>query len=129
MLKIPIRRLSIEKTNKLRHGTLFPNIIRGPTNCGKTNLVFTFLMHDNSITFENIHIYSKTLDQVKYVMLEKTLSQVQGVNLFKFNDNKTVITPEKALPNSVFIFNDVKIKALFVHIFHVVGTIRLTCVI
>jgi len=94
-----------------RHGPLFPNTIRalivGPSGCGKTNLIFTLLVHENGIKFENVYIYSKTLDQAKYVMLGEILSGVPGVKLFKFRDNETVIQPEKALPNSVFLFDDV----------------------
>jgi len=94
-----------------RHGPLFPNTIRalivGPSGCGKTNLIFTLLVHENGIKFENVYIYSKTLDQAKYVMLDKILSGVPDVKLYKFSENETVIQPEKALPNSVFLFDDV----------------------
>lgn len=96
---------------KSRHGALFPNTVRalivGPSSCGKTNLVFTLLTHENGIKFENVYVYSKTLDQPKYVMLEEILSEIREVNLFKFHDNETVIAPEKALSNSVFIFDDI----------------------
>lgn len=100
-----------DKSGESRHGPLFPNTLRaliiGPSGCGKTNLVFTMLTHENGIKFENVYVYSKTLDQVKYVMLDRILSEVREVNLFKFHENETVIAPEKALPNSVFIFDDV----------------------
>jgi len=65
------------------------------------------LVHKNGIKFENVYIYSKTLDQAKYVMLGKILSGVPSVKLFKFINNETVIQLEKALPNSVFLFDDV----------------------
>lgn len=94
-----------------KHGPLFPNSIRalivGPSGCGKTNLIFTLLVHENGIKFENVYIYSKTLHQAKYIMLDKILCDVPGINLFKFNDNDTVIPPEKALPSSVFLFDDI----------------------
>ena len=90
---------------------LFPDTIRslifGPSGCEKTNLVFTLLTHANGLKFENVYIYSKTLHQPKYVMLEEILSKVDGVNLFKFQENDSVLPPEKALPNSVFIFDDI----------------------
>jgi hypothetical protein len=96
---------------KSRHGVLFPDTIRslivGPSGCGKTNLVFTLLTHANGLKFENVYIYSKTLHQPKYVMLEEILSKVDDVNLFKFQENDSVLPPEKALPNSVFIFDDI----------------------
>lgn len=96
---------------KSRHGALFPDTIRaliiGPSGCGKTNLVFTLLTHENGIRYENVYVYSKTLDQAKYVMLTEILKEVREVNLFKFDENESVVPPEKALPNSVFIFDDV----------------------
>lgn len=40
-------------------------------------------------------------------MLCDILKDIKGVKLFTFYDNETVIVPEKALPNSVFIFDDI----------------------
>lgn len=69
-----------------RHGLLFPNSIRalivGQSGCGKTNLIFTLLVHENGIKFENVYIYSKTLQQAKYIMLDKILCDVPGINFF-----------------------------------------------
>lgn len=96
---------------KQRHGALLPNTIRalivGPSGCGKTNLIFTLLTHINGIRFHNVYIYSKTLDQPKYKMLSDILSDIDGIKLFTFYENEQVIEPEKALPNSVFIFDDI----------------------
>jgi ABC-type cobalamin/Fe3+-siderophores transport system ATPase subunit len=82
---------------KSRHAVLFPDTIRslivGPSGCGKTNLVFTLLTHANGLKFENVYIYSKTLHHPKYVMLEEILSKVDGVNLFKFQENDSVLPP------------------------------------
>jgi len=95
---------------KHRHGVLLPNTIRalivGPSGCGKTNLIFTLLTNINGIRFHNVYIYSKTLDQPKYKMLSDILSGTD-VGLFTFYENEQVIEPEKALPNSVFIFEDI----------------------
>lgn len=94
-----------------RHGSLFPNTIRalvvGPSGCGKTNLIYTLLTNVNGIRFHNVYIYSKTLDQPKYRMLCDILKNIDGIKLFTFYDNDTVISPEEALPNSVFVFDDV----------------------
>lgn len=69
---------------KSRHDSLFPHTMRvliiNPYGCGKTNLIFTLLIHSNEIKFESIYIYSKNLHQPEYIMLEKVLN---GVNLFK----------------------------------------------
>ncbi|KAE9530110.1 hypothetical protein AGLY_011572 [Aphis glycines] len=93
-----------------RHGALLPNTIRslivGPSGCGKTNLIFTLLTNINGIRFHNVYIYSKTLDQPKYKMLGDILSGTD-VGLFTFYENEKVLPPEEALPNSVFIFDDI----------------------
>lgn len=71
-----------EKREK-RHGALLPNSIRavfcGPSNCGKTNALLTLITHPNGLRFENIYIYSKSLKQPKYVLLERLLKLVDGV--------------------------------------------------
>ena len=96
---------------KHRHGALLPNTIRalivGPSGCGKTNLIYTLLTNINGIRFQNVYIYSKTLDQPKYKMLSDILSDIDGIQLFTFYENEKVIAPEEALPNSVFIFDDI----------------------
>ncbi|KAL4153748.1 hypothetical protein QTP88_001581 [Uroleucon formosanum] len=40
-------------------------------------------------------------------MLSDILSDIDGIELFTFYENEKVIEPEKALPNSVFIFDDI----------------------
>lgn len=94
-----------------RHGPLLPNTIRalivGPSGCGKTNLMYTLLTNINGIRFHNVYIYSKTLDQPKYKMLSNILSDIEGIQLFTFYENEQVIEPEKALPNSVYILDDI----------------------
>jgi GTPase SAR1 family protein len=106
-----VDRYSSATPQESRHGPLLPNTIRalivGHSGCGKTNLVFALLTNVNGIRFHNVYIYSKTLDQPKYKMLSDILKDIDGVQLFTFYDNEKVIPPEKALPNSVFIFDDI----------------------
>lgn len=110
-IKLKVDNIDPPKTQEARHGILFPNTIRalivGPSGRGKTNLMFSLLTNINGIRFHNVYIYSKTLDQPKYIILRDILTGVDGVKLFKFYDNDEVIPPEKALPNSVFIFDDI----------------------
>ncbi|KAL4127490.1 hypothetical protein QTP88_011657 [Uroleucon formosanum] len=40
-------------------------------------------------------------------MLSDILSDIDGIQLFTFYENEKVIAPEEALPNSVFIFDDI----------------------
>lgn len=106
-----------------RHSELFPNHIRaiicGRSNCGKTNLLISFLTHKNGLRFQNIYVYSKSLNQTKYQLLQKILEGVPEVEYFTFNSNHEVISPSQVKPNSIVIFDDVicdkqnKIKEFF----------------
>lgn len=116
LIKQPVS-LDIDKINAepniktLRHSVLLPNSIRciicGPSNCGKTNIMISLLLHENGLKFQNAYIYSKTTFQPKYRFLKDVLNKVPDVKLFMFQDNKDVISPNEALSNSVFIFDDV----------------------
>lgn len=94
-----------------RHGSLLPNSIRciicGPSNCGKTNLMIGLLLHKEGLCFKNVYIYSKTLYQPKYIYLERVLSLVPSVGFAKYHENENILSPEKAMPNSIIIFDDV----------------------
>lgn len=94
-----------------RHGSLLPDSIRciisGPSNCGKTNVVFNLITQSNGLHFNNIYIFSKSLNQPKYQLLEKIVKDAGEINYFKFNSSDAVISPDKAKPYSVFIFDDV----------------------
>lgn len=94
-----------------KNGKLLPNtmrcIISGPSNCGKTNIVFNLITKPNGLTFKNIYIFSKSLNQPKYLLLEKILSDVPDVSLYKFDASSEIIEPNGAEPYSVFIFDDV----------------------
>lgn len=99
-------------TNEVkRHGNLLPNTIRsivcGPSNCGKTNLVISLLLHQNGPRFCNLYVYSKSLYQPKYIFLEKVLKKVAGTTYHKYNHNSEILSPHEALPNSIIIFDDV----------------------
>lgn len=94
-----------------RHSELLPNSIRciicGPSNCGKTNLLIGLLLHENGLRFQNVYVYSKTLQQPKYVFLEKVLQLVPLISLQKYQGNEEVLRVQDAKPNSIIIFDDV----------------------
>jgi len=94
-----------------RHGVLLPGNIRviicGPSNCGKTNALMNLLYNENGLAFQNLYLYSKSRYQPKYQELEQVLKLVPEIGYFPFDDNETVIPPEEAAPNSIFIFDDV----------------------
>lgn len=102
---------TVSENTTFRHGKLLPNTIRclicGPSNCGKTNLVIGLLLHENGLRFRNVYVYSKTLYQPKYTLLENILKRVPGVSYFKYHANNDVLSPQSAKPNSVIIFDDV----------------------
>jgi hypothetical protein len=94
-----------------KHGNLLPTSIRaiicGPSNCGKTNVLVSLLESPNGVRFENVYVYSKSLQQPKYRYLENLLAPIEEISYFKFSNNSDVIPPSDALPNSIFIFDDV----------------------
>ena len=98
-----------EKTH--RHSELLPNTIRaiicGPSNCGKTNAMHTLITHPNGLKFENIYVYSKSLQQPKYQFLENFINSINGIIYFPFSDNEQVISPQDANSNVLMIFDDV----------------------
>lgn len=100
---------SLKKTGK--HGALFPNnmrvIICGPSGCGKTNALLSLLLDPHGLKFENIYIYSKTLEQPKYQLLQNVCHAVKDLGYHTFHDNSDVIAPNEAKLNSVIIFDDV----------------------
>lgn len=99
------------KKEEGKHGNLLPNSVRclvsGPSNCGKTNVVFNLITNPNGLRFNNLYIFSKSLLQPKYQLLDKIISDVKEVNLFKFDASHNIIQPNEANPYSVFIFDDV----------------------
>lgn len=96
---------------QIRHSALLPNTIRciicGPSNCGKTNVMISLLLHENGLKFKNLYLYSKTNFQPKYRFLNEVLRRVPQIKFYEFSDNKDVISPSEAYPNSIFIFDDV----------------------
>lgn len=95
----------------IKHSVLLPNSIRciicGPSNCGKTNTMLSLLLHENGLKFQNVYLYSKTAFQPKYCFLKDVIAKIPDINLGIFQDEKDVISPDEALNNSVFIFDDI----------------------
>ncbi|KAJ8706852.1 hypothetical protein PYW07_012930 [Mythimna separata] len=60
-----------------------------------------------ALRFQNVYVYSKTLQQPKYVFLEKVLQQVPGISFQKYRENEQVLSVQNAKPNSVIVFDDV----------------------
>lgn len=114
-LKLPVINFDTltERSEKIksRHGKLLPNSIRavfcGPSNCGKTNALLSLIIHPNGLKFENIYVYSKSLNQPKYKFLEKLVEPIEGIEYLPFGEHSLVISPDQARPNSIFVFDDI----------------------
>lgn len=104
-----------ETAESKRHGPLLPNTVRmllvGPSNCGKTNALLSLVISPNGLHFENVHLYSKSRHQPKYLFLEKVCQSTECVCYCSYSEKDEVIKPENARPNSLFIFDDVAIES------------------
>lgn len=116
VIDIPVRNIddSIHtsgKSKNRRHSELLPNSIRciiaGPSNCGKTNLLVSIIESEHGLKFENVYIYSKTLDQDKYQYLRDLLSPIEEIELQTFSSSDKVLSPNQTKRNSIIIFDDV----------------------
>lgn len=111
-LTLPIINLDrdIEKQDR-RHGLLLPNTIRciicGPSNCGKTNLLMSLIEDVNGLRFQNVYVYSRSLYQPKYTLLQEILKPINGMEYHGFSSNDDVPQPHEIKKNSIMIFDDV----------------------
>ena len=113
-IKIPIENIDEYIKNEIkpkRHSKILPNTIRaifcGPSNAGKTNALLSLILNENGVNFENIYLYSKSLNQPKYRYLETLLKSMKEIGFYQYNDNTEVINPQDAKPNSLMIFDDI----------------------
>lgn len=113
--KLPIVNFDIycgvDMQEKSKHSDLLPNHVRcimcGPSNSGKTNVMLNLLFNPNGLKFENVYVFSKSLYQPKYRLLESVLSSTPGIGYFPFTDNDEVVHPNEVKENSVMVFDDV----------------------
>lgn len=98
-------------TLRHRHGPLLPDSIRciisAPSNGGKTNLMFNLLINPNGLRYANVYVFSRSLEQPKYLLLSEIFKNIPEIGYFTFKDSKDVPQPEKACKNSIFVFDDV----------------------
>lgn len=98
-------------TSVQKHGSLLPSTIRciicGPSNCGKTNIMFSLLTDPKGLRFENLYVFSKSLQQPKYVLLSQIMKKVPEIGYYTFDSSNDVPSPGAAKRNSVMLFDDV----------------------
>lgn len=86
-------------------------LIIGPANCGKTNLLFNFIL--DWVDFEKLYVYSKTLCQPKYQTLQSLFSQIElelNKQISYFHNSQTDLIPPEELDSTVknlVVFDDV----------------------
>lgn len=114
-INIPIRNID-ERTCKnatktIRHSALLPNnvrcIIAGPSGCGKTNVLISLIESEHGMKFENLYLYSKTLDQDKYKYLCELLQSIKEIGCYTFSGSENAIEPNLMKKNSLIVFDDV----------------------
>lgn len=102
---------STKRTKHRKHSDLLPDSIRcivaGPSSCGKTNLLIGLIESENGLKFENIYIFSKTIEQDKYKYLKKILAPIRSIGFYTFSTTEKVLAPNEAKKNSLVIFDDV----------------------
>ena len=77
---------------------LFKILIVGSSGCGKTNLLFNMLLIKKFLDYDNLIIFSKTLNQLEYQLLYHGLKNNLGkesiINIFRnqdsFSDEMTI---------------------------------------
>lgn len=87
-----------------KHGKILPCtrtvrcIISGSSNVGKTNVAFNLLTKPISVHFNNVYVFSKSLNQPKYQLLEKILSDIPEISYFINNANDEIMEPDNTNP-------------------------------
>lgn len=98
-------------TKPKRHSDLLPNnlrcIIAGPSGCGKTNVLTSLIESKHGLKFENIYLYSKTLEQEKYIYLCEMLRSIKEIGCYTFPASENIIPVNEMKKNSLVVFDDV----------------------
>lgn len=102
---------NVNKSKPKRHSDLLPNnvrcIIAGPSGCGKTNVLISLIESEHGLKFENLYLYSKTLDQEKYKYLCELLHGIGEIGCYTFTASENVINSSQMKKNSLIVFDDV----------------------
>ena len=67
--------------NTGKHGSLLPNTVRciisGPSNCGKTNVVFNLITNPKGLRFNNLYLFFKVTTSAKVSIVGE--NHIEGV--------------------------------------------------
>lgn len=97
----------INKHNDLLGSISKRGLIVGSSGSGKTNAMMSLLLDPNGLRFQNVYLYSKTLNQPKYQFLKDLFSKLKGMEYFEYDDRDPIVAPDDVKPFSVIIFDDV----------------------
>lgn len=75
--------------------------------CGKTNVLISLIESEHGLKFENLYLYSKTIDQDKYKYLCEMLRSVKEIECHTFSTSQDAIDPNSMKKNSLIVFDDV----------------------
>ena len=98
-------------TNEVQHnGALFPNNMRclliGQSGCGKTNTLIALLLKEWGTTLRNVYIYTQTLEQKKYQLLDNVIKLIPELSMTVFSSESPIV-PEDCEKFSTIIFDDI----------------------
>lgn len=79
----------------------------GRSGCGKTNVLISLIESEHALKFENLYLYSKTLDQNKYKYLCEMLRSIKEIGCYTFSTSQNIIEPNQMKKNSLIVFDDV----------------------
>lgn len=105
----------------LPHGPLFGlnpirGLICGPSGSGKSCTVLSLLLHPNGLRYENVYVFSRTLNQDKYQYLKRVLEPLTPeIGYYEHGSSEvdgqvTLLRPEEIKPHSIVIFDDIITK-------------------
>ena len=101
------------------HNWLLPNSIRciiaGGSGCGKTNLLMNLIMRPGFLNYDRLHIYSKSLYQPKYQLLQdwaSWLNKNANDSLISFHSDGNIMPVEElnSQNRTVMVFDDVMLE-------------------
>lgn len=107
---------AIDDDQFTRHSKLLPQknvraLFIGPSSCGKTCALLSLIYHRDGISFTNLYIFSKSLNQPKYLELAAVMKSLPEIGYFTFSDTESVPSYDEIQPYSVMIFDDIASEA------------------
>ena len=99
--------------DRKKHGEFLPSsariLICGASNCGKTNVLLNLIVDKNGLKFKNRYLFSKSLYQEKYKLLDIVFSKLKCVNYYKSDNIECIPQPNDIDTHSLIIFDDLNV--------------------